>query len=255
MTVDAIWVLLAGILGAVLGSHYGLLLDRLPREEPTLGGRSACRSCGTALAVRDLVPVLSFFVLRGRCRHCAAPIPRQALHMELAGVSLGVLGALAAPGPLGLAAATLGVTLWALLMFDAHHFWLPDRLTLPLLGLGLAVAAVQAQGIPIDGLLGAALGYGGLHLVAIAYRFARGREGLGGGDAKLLAASGAWLGWQGVPLVLLIGASGLLVWAIARALLRRDVRADTPLPLGVGLAAGTWAVWIADRLGWISLGA
>ena len=136
----------------------------------------------------------------------------------------------------------LGWTLLALAWIDWRYFILPDVLTLPLLLAGLGVAAGEGRAAALDGALGAALGYGGLWLVGALYRRLRGRDGLGGGDAKLLAAGGAWLGAAALPWVLLGAAVGGL--AIA-ALTRRGILAPTlAVPFGPPLAAAIWLVWL-----------
>jgi len=228
---------LAGVFGLVIGSFLAGLSWRWPRGESALGGRSRCASCGATLGPLELVPVVSFVLLRGRCRHCGAAVPGRHLAIELAAAVV-VVGALWAGDVV--AGSVLGLGLLLLLVLDVEHFWLPDMVVLPLLGLGLWLGL----GDLTDRAIGAALGFAGLWLVARLYRWRAGREGLGGGDPKLLAAIGAWLGWAALPLVLL-GASVLgLALVLVDRLRGRDVARDTMLPLGALMAGVAWPMWL-----------
>jgi leader peptidase (prepilin peptidase)/N-methyltransferase len=134
-------------------------------------------------------------------------------------------------------------------VIDAEHFRLPDSLTLPLLATGGLAAVVLDQTAPLDAAVGAAVGFAGLWLLAFAYRRLRGRDGLGDGDPILLAAGGAWVGWIGLPSVLLwASAAGLSVVA-ARVLVGRKVSAVDRLPFGPCLAVGVWLTWLLGPLG------
>jgi len=233
------------VLGAMVGSFLATILIRWPQERSALGGRSACDACGAKLGAGDLVPVLSFLLARGRCRACGARIDPRHLGMELAAAMVGAV-ALAAHGwPLGGATALLGWWLLLIAALDVEHHWLPDALTWPLIPLGLAVAWLGFGPPLVDRAIGAAAGGIGLWLIAALYRLARGREGMGGGDPKLLAGIGAWLGWIQLPFVLLL--AGVL--GIAAALLMRargrEVAATTRLPLGALMALAAWPLWLA----------
>ncbi len=249
-----LWDLAAIVLGPVAGSFLGLISLRLPEDKTVVAGRSACGSCGRTLSPVDLVPILSFLVLRGRCRTCGGAIPRRYLMMELGCLALGVWSAFAFDGPMALVSAVFGWWLLILAVIDGEHFWLPDRLTLPLGAAGLiqAVAFSLVGQTPftwVDNLIGAAAGFTALWLVALGYKRLRGREGLGGGDPILLGSIGAWVGWQGLPSVVVwAGLAGLSVVS-ATALLRQSVTAEMKLPFGVFLAVGAWFVWIFGPLG------
>ncbi len=242
-----VWGWLGPVLAAPFaGSFLGVLVARLPRGETAwrsvVTGRSACEACGHTLGARDLVPVLSFLALRGRCRFCAAPIARMHLWIEFA--SLGVACSAMAFGErdgLLWAGCALGWTLLALGWIDAACLRLPDALTLPLILAGLAEAAwLEPQGVN-DRAMAAAAGYLFFRVLAWGYRRLRGREGLGQGDAKLLAAAGAWVGLAALPLVLLASSLAGLAWALRRGVPDGNVR----VPFGPFLAAGIWAVWLA----------
>lgn len=198
--------------------------------------RSHCPGCQARLAWHQLIPVLSWLVLKGRCAACHGPI---ALRYPLVELTAAVL-AVAVAREFGFTAAGAGAillvwTLLALALIDLDTQLLPDDLTLPLLWLGLAFNLWEVHAALPDAVLGAMLGYGVLWAVYWVYRGLTGREGMGYGDFKLLAALGAWLGWQALPaLVVLAAGAGALVGGIliATGRLRREV----PIPFGPYLA-------------------
>jgi leader peptidase (prepilin peptidase)/N-methyltransferase len=143
-----------------------------------------------------------------------------------------------------LAGCILGWSLLTLAWIDWHTFRLPDALTLPLLGVGLTAAWMDSPGALYSGVIGALAGYTVLVIVGIGYRLARGRDGLGLGDAKLLAAGGAWLGWAALPWVLLLAAVlGLSLALLHRARGLRLTR-ETALPFGPPLTFAIWIIWL-----------
>lgn len=232
----------------IAGSAAGAFARRYPdRLADWVFGRSRCPACGTTLAARDLVPLLSWLLLRGRCRHCRAPIDPGEPAVELAALLLAAL-AVALLEPLSaLLAALLGWVLLAAALVDRRTLLLPDLLTLPLIAAGLAAAGLHlAPASPLGALAGALLGFAGTALLAEAYRRLRGREGLGMGDAKLLAAAGAWLGPGSLPLVVSIGAAAALAAALATGAHRRP---QEPVPFGPWLALGFWSVLLVELRG------
>jgi leader peptidase (prepilin peptidase)/N-methyltransferase len=145
-----------------------------------------------------------------------------------------------------MAGLLLASTLLALVLIDLRTMTLPDRLTLPLcaVGLGLALAGVT---LPMrDALLGAGIGYATIASIMHVYRRLRGRDGMGMGDAKLLAAGGAWVGWQALPLVLLVAALGTLAVVLLRT--RGRAARDLAVPFGPGLAGGIWLAFVASPM-------
>ena len=241
------------VFGAIIGSFLATVLVRWPRGEWVGAGRSHCDACATPLSVRELVPVLSHLAQRGRCRSCGARIAPAHMRMELAAAAIGAIsaGLLAATPSLGLPLALTGAMLgWVLLLLaalDLTEFWLPDRLTLPLAAAGLGVAGLGLGPGIAASLIGLAAGYLSLAGVGLVYRAVRAREGLGGGDPKLFAAIGAWLGWDMLPPVLL-GACILGLAAVAVQALRGQ-RPDggARLPFGALLAAAAWPLWLAGH--------
>ncbi|MDP3675102.1 MAG: prepilin peptidase [Novosphingobium sp.] len=241
----------AAILGAVVGSFLGAALIRLPKGESVVAGRSRCDVCGRVLGPAELVPVFSYLVLRGRCRACQAPIDPWQFAAETGGALAGLVCALVARD-----AVMLGIGLvlgWQLLLLgllDLRHMWLPDRLIGLLAASGMVPAGLAAAGdanLLAGPLLGAALGFVLLWLPGRLYRAWRGRDGLGAGDPKLLAAMGVWLGPLGVVETLL-GASLIgLVAAGALMLSGKAVGLRSALPLGSCLALAGFAVYLAQN--------
>lgn len=240
------WPVLLGILGAVFGSFIATLAIRWPEGRSVATGRSACDACGRTLRAVELVPLASYLLLRGRCGGCGARIAIRHVVIEALGLAIGVSAGLAAPGGAGVAAAACGWLLLALGAIDLAAFWLPDRLTI---ALALVALAGGVAGIAPDlsaRAIGGVAGFGGLWLVAAAYRRVRGRIGLGGGDPKLFGAIGLWLGWRALPLVLLIASLvGLSVVLVLAAGGRRPAATDR-LPLGTLLAGAAWLCWIGS---------
>lgn len=232
------------ISGALVGSFLATVLLRWPENRSALRGRSGCDSCGVQLRAHELVPILSYLFARGHCRRCGARIDARHFWIEFAAALIGGVALLAHPGSGGLATAALGWWLLLLAALDAEHHWLPDKLTLPLIPVGLGIALIGI-GPPLEQrLIGAAAGFALLAILAMLYRAIRGREGLGGGDPKLLAGLGAWLGWIQLPFVML-GAGLLGLAAIALMTLKgRKIVATDRLPLGTLMALAAWPIWL-----------
>ncbi|PKP97495.1 MAG: prepilin peptidase [Alphaproteobacteria bacterium HGW-Alphaproteobacteria-13] len=232
-------VLLAALLGAVVGSFIATLVLRWPAGRSILG-RSRCDGCAHALGPRDLVPLLSALAARGRCRHCSAPIDPFHARVEMGAALLGGAALALMPGTAGWLWALFGWLLLPLALLDARHLWLPDRLTLPLAVVGLLLAGPLMETRLLDRWIAAVTGGLALALLAWAWR-RRAREGMGGGDPKLVAAIGAWIGWQALPLMLLLASLSGIVWALAA-----QGKGDTPLsarrvPFGLFACGAAWA--------------
>ena len=236
--------LLAWLSAPFVGSFLGLLVDRLPAGRPIVLGRSVCDRCGRPLGVRELVPIVSFLVQRGRARCCGARLRPFYPRIELAALGLALWASLVVDGWLLWVSCALGWTLLALAWIDSRHFWLPDALTLPLIPAGLAVTWVLKPDRVIAHTLAAALGFAALALIAWVYRRFRGREGLGLGDAKLLAGAGAWLGPAALPSVVLLGAIAGLAAALAARFGGAKLEAETAIAFGPWLALAFWVVWL-----------
>lgn len=235
------WGALAGL---IAGSFVGALVTRWPRGEGVSRGRSRCDGCGGTLRAWELAPLISFLWLGGRCRRCDGRIDPVQPVSEACAALIGASALASAPLAYAVPGMFFGWTLLALALLDWRHLWLPDLLTLPLLGIGIAVAGTGYGIAARDGIIGAAAGYTGLAAVGASYRAIRGRIGVGGGDPKLLAALGAWLGWQSLPILLLLASSlglALAAWRLARG---GRVTAATSVPLGTLMAAAAWPLWL-----------
>jgi leader peptidase (prepilin peptidase) / N-methyltransferase len=229
-----------------VGSFLGVLIQRLPERRPWLVARSACHSCGRALGVLDLVPIASYLALGGRCRTCRAPIAGFHIVVEILAFLVPASAALVGADAASLwVDCLLGWALLALAWIDLRNLLLPDALTLPLIVVGLAATWWLEPEAVLDHALGAIGGYLFFSAVAFAYRALREREGLGAGDAKLLAAAGAWLGWQALPLVVLAAALVGLAGAAVVALRGGRLQGAMKLPFGAPLALAIWAVRLA----------
>jgi leader peptidase (prepilin peptidase)/N-methyltransferase len=231
-----------------LGSFLGVLALRLPERRPIAWSRSSCDTCGHTLAARDLVPLASYLVLRGRCRYCGNQIGWSAPGMELAALAVAVWAGFYTSGWVLAVSCVLGWMLLLLAVIDWRVQLLPDVLTLPLLIIGFAVSLFIAPQSLRDHAIGAVAGFVLLALAAWAYHRLRKREGLGLGDAKLLAALGAWVAWQGLPTILLLGSMLGLAFALARAATGGGLKLSDRLPFGVFLAAAGWLVWLYGPL-------
>ena len=203
---------------------------------------------GSGVIVGGLLAQLSLRLPHGDAGE--APSLRRYALMTPTAAAIGVWAALAQPTPLAAAlTALLGWQLLLIAVIDAEHFRLPDQLTLPLLATGGLAAVVLDQTAPLDAVIGTVVGFTGLWGLAFAYRRLRGREGLGDGDPILLAAGGAWVGWIGLPSVLLWASAAGLSFVAAKLLVGRPMSATDRLPFGPCLAAGIWLTWMLGPLG------
>jgi leader peptidase (prepilin peptidase)/N-methyltransferase len=249
MPLHVVTVILSGVFGLIVGGFLAAVSVRLPLDEDA-GGRSRCMSCDAALKPWWMIPVVSWLILRGRCGLCGAAISPRYILIELAAGAVGVWAALNGHSWLMIGAtALLGWQLLLIAIVDAENHWLPDILTLPLIGTGLVASALLAGGLPLNQIAGAVLGFSLLWLLAWLYRVVRKRDGLGGGDPILFAAAGAWVGWTGLPGVLLWACAVGLCLVLGRLLLRRSVRGTDRMPFGTYLAIGAWLTWLYGPLG------
>lgn len=256
-----------GVLGLVVGSFLNVVIYRLPlmleREwnaeaNPGVADtalprfdlsvpRSACPTCKAPISARHNIPVMSWLLLKGRCAACRAPISLRYPTVELATALLSAW--VAWHFGFSAAAACALVVTWALIALtgiDIDHQLLPDTITLPLTWLGLGAAALLGatahRSLPVspyDAIVGAMAGYLSLWGVYHVFRWVTGKEGMGYGDFKLFAALGAWLGWQLLPLIILLSAATGAVLGIAMIAFKGRDRA-APMPFGPYLAAAGW---------------
>jgi len=239
----------AALLGLVTGSYLNVVIHRLPRGESTVLPRSRCPYCAGGIRARDNLPVLSYLLLRGRCRRCGAPISWRYPAFEAATALLfvGIVERFELTVE-ALVALVFGCLLLVLAAIDLDHLLLPDRLTLPGILVGLAAQPWLPRTSFLDAVVGVAVGAGLLILLINFWFWLRHEEGMGMGDVNMLAMVGAFLGWQGVlvtfALATVTGAlSGLALLAAGRLELRGR------LPFGLFLALGALlALFAGDRL-------
>ncbi len=264
---NPVLVLFAGIFGAMLGSFLNVCVYRLPRNQSVIQPRSRCPGCGRPIAWYDNIPVVSWLVLRGRCRHCKTRISLQYPLVELA-VALAWAGAVARLGPsvAALSTAVLCTLLLGIALTDARHYLIPDEFSLGGLGAGIALSLAPGGISVLQAMVGAGTGFALLWVVkaggdwALARGLIRGEElgqvlepgekpaSLGGGDLKMMAMVGSFLGWRGVLLTAFLGSlAGVLIFLPLVALKRR-----APVPFGVFLAVGAAVTVVAGPaiLGW-----
>lgn len=217
--------------------------EALPQQEERYNlmvPRSACPHCGHAITAMENIPLLSWLWLKGRCRECQAPISARYPLVELLTALLSLVVATTfPPGWALLAALLLTWVLVALTFIDLDKMLLPDQLTLPLLWGGLLFNLAGGFAPLADAVIGAMAGYLVLWSLYWAFKLLTGKEGMGYGDFKLLAALGAWLGWQALPIVLLLSSLVGAFIGIGLILLRNHHQ-NKPIPFGPYLAIAGW---------------
>ena len=228
-------LLTAALFGLVIGSFLNVCIYRLPRDQSIVWPASRCTTCGREISWFENIPVLSYAILRGRCRTCGDRISLMYPLVEI--VTAGVFVAVAAAFGLSWLLPIrllFGCAMIVLLVIDLQHQILPNEITLPGIVVGLAASLIADPGWR-DALIGALAGGGLLSLVAWGYERIRHQEGLGFGDVKMLAMIGAFLGWK-LMLLTLVGAS--LLGSLTAGVLMLAGRADSQskLPLGTFLA-------------------
>lgn len=232
----------AGVFGSLIGSFLNVCIYRIPEKKSIVSPSSSCPSCGRAIRFYDNIPVLSFIMLRGRCRNCSFPISIKYPFVE----ALTAAFAIALYVRFGLSGEFLlfGVLTTALItitFIDLTHRIIPDVISLPMIAVGFIATIAMRYPDILEGVLfsftGIVVGGGVLLGVALIYHLVTGTEGMGGGDVKLLAMIGAFLGWKGVAFTL-FGAStfGALVGIGFMVILGK--KAKYALPFGPFLAIG-----------------
>lgn len=239
----------AFVIGAMTGSFLNVCIYRLPLGRSVIRPRSSCPACGALIRAYDNVPLLSFVLLRGRCRDCRAPVSWRYPAIELLTAVLAV--AILRSEGLSLHAAAGFCFVSALLtvsVIDLDHQIIPDRISLPGIVLGFACALLLGRPPWTESLIGLLVGGGSLWAVAEGYYRITGREGMGGGDVKLLAMIGAFLGWRALPVTLMLASFGGSLVGLALIVTgRRGAR--VPIPFGPFLAAGAvCALFFGDSL-------
>lgn len=230
------WVV--GVLGLLVGSFLNVVIHRVPLRRSIVAPSSQCPQCRTPIRPWDNVPVLSWLLLRGKCRHCSERISARYPAVEALTGGLFFLSAWVVPDPIALAVTLLFAASMIVVTFiDLDHMIIPDSITLPGIVIGLGVAFFGGLVDPTQAIAGMLVGGGGLLAVATAYRAATGRDGLGGGDVKLLGMVGAFLGPVGAFLTIMIGSIAGTLFAVL-FVLRSGQGRTAELPFGTFLAPG-----------------
>ena len=261
--IKALWYPTIFVLGAVIGSFLNVVILRLPammqqtwrsdcevfleiepseKAEPLTLSKPAshCPSCKTPIKPWHNIPIVSWLALRGKCNSCGTRISGRYPLVELATALLSL--AVATQFEFGAALGLALIATWALIaltVIDADHQLLPDDITLPLLWLGLIANALGVFTDLESALWGAVFGYGSLWSVYWAFKLTTGKEGMGYGDFKLLAALGAWLGWQALPMIILMSSLVGAIIGLAMMALAKLGRGQ-PMPFGPYLAIAGW---------------
>lgn len=206
--------------------------------------RSQCPKCGHLIRAHENIPLLSYLFLKGRCSACQAPISKRYPLIELSTALLFLVVALFF-GPTIQALAAIGLTafLIALAFIDIDHQLLPDDLTFVLLWAGLLASLFNIFTDPVSSIIGALAGYLSLWLVYHLFRLLTGKEGMGYGDFKLLAALGAWMGWQMLPLIILLSSLVGAVVGLTMIAMKRH-KPSQPMPFGPFIALAGWIALI-----------
>lgn len=267
-----LFVASASLLGLIIGSFLNVVIYRLPKmmerewrqecaeyfpesniQVPegklTLSTpRSTCPSCQTPLRIIDNVPVISWLLLRGKCAHCQAPISARYPLIELLTAAMSFLVA----QHFGFSYFTIALLFFSYVLIaatfiDLDTMLLPDQLTLPLLWAGLSLSLLGVSPVTLqDAVIGAIAGYLALWSVYWLFKLATGKEGMGYGDFKLLAALGAWLGWQQLPLIILLSSLVGLVFGIIQLRLKKQ-GIDKAFPFGPYIAIAGWIALLWGR--------
>jgi len=225
--------------GLIWGSFFNVCIWRMPREESIVRGRSHCPHCSATIPWFHNVPVLAYLWLLGKCHQCRAKISPEYPLVELASGALFVLSYLRFGfTPMGFSAALLSSMLLVLSVIDLHHKIIPDEISLSGIAIGFFLCFWTQHITWIDSLIGILIGGGIFYAIAAGYEKITGREGLGGGDIKLLGMIGAWLGYESVPLVILISSVLGSVVGITLMIIQRK-SAKTEIPFGPFLSLAT----------------
>ena len=241
MNESSLAAVVGGLFGAVIGSFLNVCIVRLPAEQSVVSPPSRCPQCGKPVEWRDNIPMLSWLLLGGKCRGCGKPISILYPLVELATALL--WAGMAWYYGLSLEALTgalFGTLLIGIALTDAREYIIPNEFTYGGLVIGLVLSAAGGLDAVLSALIGAVVGFGILWLVGVAGRWAFKEEAMGGGDIKMMAMVGAFLGWQGVLLTIFLGAlAGTAIFLPLTLLGRKKL-----VPFGVFLAIGAAVTYV-----------
>ena len=237
-SIHIVFLVYAGVLGASVGSFMNVCVSRLPHGESLVRPRSKCPGCGGPIAWYDNIPLLSWVLLRGRCRQCRERISIQYPALELVTAAMWVgMALLYGPTWRALQGSILFSLLLTISLIDARHYLIPDALSLGGLGAGLALALLPGPPSILTALIGAALGFGVLLAVGVLGEWVFKKPAMGGGDIKMMAMVCAFLGPAGAMLTIFLGAlAGTIVFAPLSLKTKKEVPFGVFLGLGAAIA-------------------
>ncbi|EGQ8301315.1 prepilin peptidase [Vibrio parahaemolyticus] len=272
-----LFVVFASIFGLIVGSFLNVVIYRLPKimelewrrecaesfpeykikppqEVLTLSvPRSSCQNCATPIRIRDNIPVISWLLLKGKCHHCHIAIsPRYPLIELLTAACAGFVAYHFGFSYFTVALIFFTFVLIAATFIDLDTMLLPDQLTLPLTWAGIALALTEISPVSLqDAVIGAIAGYLCLWSVYWGFKLLTGKEGMGYGDFKLLAALGAWLGWQSLPMIILLSSVVGVIFGLVQLRLQKQ-GIEKAFPFGPYLAIAGWVslIWGDQILSW-----
>ena len=247
---EVYWTITLAVFGLVIGSFLNVVIYRLPHKIAFGFSRSACPQCGGTIRIWDNIPLLSYLILRGKCRDCRARIPlRYPVVEALNGGLYAGLYLLLGPGWELAMTCLISSALLVIVFIDLDHMIIPDAITLPGLAVGLAYSLTPAGIGIVPSLTGALVGGGGLYAVAYLGELIFRKESMGGGDIKMAAMLGAFVGWQKVILIFMGSAVVGLLVSLAVLPFSAKFRRSRMIPFGPFLAvAGLVALLYGDRL-------
>ena len=257
MEISSVMVVYSALFGLALGSFMNVCIYRIPLKKSIVSPPSSCPNCGERIRFYDNIPLISYLLLLGKCRHCSNPL---AWHYPLVEALTGLLS-VALFIRYGLSNQYLLYFLYLLFtsvlvtisFIDLHHKIIPDVLSLSGIVVGLAASFMPGTISWLDSLIGIIAGGGSLFLVAFVYERITGREGMGGGDIKLLAMIGAWLGWRQLYLVVLISSLVGAIVGIAFLLLAgKGFRVRIPFGPFLSLGAMVCLFFGLELMNWYS---
>ena len=233
----------AFILGCIWGSFSNVCIYRLPNEQSIAKGRSFCPSCKEQIKWYDNIPFLSFIFLKGKCRNCSNKISSQYFLVEfISAISFVIIYHLYGISITTLLLIILSIFFIIIFFIDLKHFIIPNELTFPLMFIGFVKSFepnLNQTIFPnyINSLIGGVFGYLIIWLIIFFYKKVRNKEGMGLGDAKLMAVVGFWFGWASIPFTIFISSFVALIFAIP-SLLKKNKNMSTQIPFGPYIIIG-----------------
>ncbi len=252
MNMDSVLVVYSALLGLILGSFVNVCIYRIPLKKSIVFPPSSCPNCDEKIRFYDNIPLISYVLLLGKCRHCRNPL---AWHYPFVEAVTGLLS-LALFIKYGLSYQyflylLFTTSLVAISFIDLQHQIIPDVISLPGIVAGLATSFLPGDISWLDSLIGIIAGGGSLYLVAFIYERITGKEGMGGGDIKLLAMIGAWLGWMSLHFIILISSlAGVVVGVPCLLLAGKGLRVRIPFGPFLALGALLFFFFGHDIMNW-----